>query len=1452
MDQIRGMRCDAMVEYAYTANNLPIVHFDDNTIITNPELFIDYASRIPSYLLPSHQQARLIPALEDYPVITVKDSDGRIILDGDTVTTQGISVNVEDDTSGPGRLELWRDGVNTGQLVASNNGFDKGDYYEGTDRTFTNVDNGLRVFGDMADGQYAIRAIDQAANYSTTTFSVAIPLYISTMTASQSGNTVYSVHWDTAAAAYVTDVDGKFNARADIDFRLDFSKPVSTYTFTAALMDGATTAFAVSKVGPPPSDSPKTWRGTIPAGTLAAAPGPKPSYALVISTGAEPGQTMFSEPVKFAVRPAIADSVYMLDGSSLCWHAPMSIASATVVAGAVDPTGVSSMTIIITLASDATSTAELLEPSVTVPAGTHYELYSNLPVSYEVRMYNMKPGEYGISAVSSDTETVSMSFALDSMTISLDTATLSSQINLGPGDIVKFTDWYDPQEDLPALNPTASVHFETQINSALPLNRAVLRDDAGNTLDTQELYGVLSATVPWDVGGLSYSTVAAGGYNTHKYIVEAVDVHGASRQMRYAFTASDHTHWTYLTQAGSIASGEIDLPSAYLDYHGNWVAFISKGTRVAAGAITSSTKILDWIPGGPAPVISASLGSSITTVNGTNVGSISYEIVDGRIFLTWDPTPCFYPANVYIRGPHTFCSISLDSTANTDLICDGYGCQCGNGTEIIPYGAELCQTPAESTPTNPIAPARQYLEITESTGAIPVTVTGNLLLGYQCVGFPDRPASDCNAAYEVHVNMSGFYYSRLLGLEVKEGAGDLPSRSVGAGVYVADFSASTQPAVSCRQSSPGGEPAEFNYAYSAGYGCSFDFGEGQPSGVRLAFLNTGGDPVSSIHVFRQTGGGLVDITGTPDGYGNINTALFTPGGNETFIIARQQGSTARTDESSPPGAATLQSGAAGMVIVRPYSVWEIQEVFLRGQGLIAPTGQDVYVFVQDHAEEGGTLKIYYTAEQLAAAGVQANTLAIWQLDAQGLPQTRLDSQVLPSAVQGVLPDIGGVYALLGSTAAVALPVASSSLEFGSTYYVAADSTVYINNAVSVVVYPDSSGTGYVVLDSTNSKVLTQGLTPETTLFFSMGAVSAADLEEGYHTISYGSVNTYQQYEPLKTLMAYADTLAPYTVASASDTAIEPGPGIHTFERGVRITLWPADSPSGGFFSGIKRTAYLVDVATSACPGWLDGAVSTAAPAGSCANPIYPGEFALSAGTHTVYYAAIDNVGNTEAVNTLHIDIKKTLFCGLYDSGSNVYGQPLYAYLYAENASKSYYAVDPSTALIAAGLTADTTAQFVAFDSAAIAAGLTEGQHTVAYGSAGYYGDYEILQSTPVFADATSPAAAVLAGGVTVSSAAPVAVTTGTVITISAQDPQSHGGASGVRATLYLVDDTASGCYGNGTLYQNPSAPAGTCGNPWYGGGFTLPAGTHVVEVDVSDNVYNWNWGKMRWTFTVTQ
>ena len=62
----------------------------------------------------------------------------------------------------------------------------------------------------------------------------------------------------------------------------------------------------------------------------------------------------------------------------------------------------------------------------------------------------------------------------------------------------------------------------------------------------------------------------------------------------------------------------------------------------------------------------------------------------------------------------------------------------------------------------------------------------------------------------------------------------------------------------------------------------------------------------------------------------------------------------------------------------------------------------------------------------------------------------------------------------------------------------------------------------------------------------------------------------------------------------------------------------------------------MDVTLDFC-GELGEIVSTA-PAGSCRNYLYAAPFALPVGTHTVYYTAMDNVGNMAAVKSVSVDV----------------------------------------------------------------------------------------------------------------------------------------------------------------------------------------------------------------------
>jgi hypothetical protein len=149
----------------------------------------------------------------------------------------------------------------------------------------------------------------------------------------------------------------------------------------------------------------------------------------------------------------------------------------------------------------------------------------------------------------------------------------------------------------------------------------------------------------------------------------------------------------------------------------------------------------------------------------------------------------------------------------------------------------------------------------------------------------------------------------------------------------------------------------------------------------------------------------------------------------------------------------------------------------------------------------------------------------------------------------------------------------------------------------------------------------------------------------------------------------------------------------------------------------------------------------------------------------------------------------------------------------------YYAVDPSSTLLAGGLSAATAASFTRYESGLT---LAEGRRELAFGGRDRAGNFESLVSSTVYVDHTPPAVALLPG--------PAGS-----FTIEAQDPLVSGAASGVAELSYLVDAEPQSCDG---VEEDPSAPAGTCANLGYAGAFTLAPGTHTVYFVAEDHVGN--------------
>lgn len=168
LDDIDRMRSDAVVEFAYAENGFPILRPNLwRTIINSPAIFKAMASSnaltylTEDGLIPMYQLFSMMPSNIDLPQITVYDANASVISPGGASSMTTVSVYVTDQLSGPGGLQLFKNG----SIVGS-------DYFDwpSTAHLYTAAD--IAQLGSLTDGEYSIRAIDQASNYASFTFVV--------------------------------------------------------------------------------------------------------------------------------------------------------------------------------------------------------------------------------------------------------------------------------------------------------------------------------------------------------------------------------------------------------------------------------------------------------------------------------------------------------------------------------------------------------------------------------------------------------------------------------------------------------------------------------------------------------------------------------------------------------------------------------------------------------------------------------------------------------------------------------------------------------------------------------------------------------------------------------------------------------------------------------------------------------------------------------------------------------------------------------------------------------------------------------------------------------------------------------------------------------------------------------------------------------------------------------
>ncbi|MDO8804870.1 MAG: FG-GAP-like repeat-containing protein [Elusimicrobiota bacterium] len=140
---------------------------------------------------------------------------------------------------------------------------------------------------------------------------------------------------------------------------------------------------------------------------------------------------------------------------------------------------------------------------------------------------------------------------------------------------------------------------------------------------------------------------------------------------------------------------------------------------------------------------------------------------------------------------------------------------------------------------------------------------------------------------------------------------------------------------------------------------------------------------------------------------------------------------------------------------------------------------------------------------------------------------------------------------------------------------------------------------------------------------------------GVYAIEYYAADLSGNIEPAKAATVHLDTAAP-TAELVLEGPVEPTADGFNSVLGFNIRIVSTDS-----ISGVGTAKYLVDVSTDIC-NWALPAVSTE-PAGTCRNPVYAGPFALPIGTHTIYYSAVDNVGNQAPVKSVFVNIERSKY-----------------------------------------------------------------------------------------------------------------------------------------------------------------------------------------------------------------
>ncbi|MDE2141735.1 MAG: hypothetical protein KGJ84_04920 [Elusimicrobia bacterium] len=379
-----------------------------------------------------------------------------------------------------------------------------------------------------------------------------------------------------------------------------------------------------------------------------------------------------------------------------------------------------------------------------------------------------------------------------------------------------------------------------------------------------------------------------------------------------------------------------------------------------------------------------------------------------------------------------------------------------------------------------------------------------------------------------------------------------------------------------------------------------------------------------------------------------------------------------------------------------------------------------------------------------------------------------------------------------STVAVDHTPPVTQVSVSSPVFYAVDGSTYVSPASDV---------GFSVTDPLSAGIASG---PQST-FYTVDAggltqyYSSFTLTEGAHALTFQSSDWVGNNESLKSVTLKADGTPPSTQLVIQGTQTVNG-GVLYVNYGAVFGFAAQDTISHGVASGVKQTLYNVD--------------------GGAFGP-FQAAFALAAGTHTLAYQSIDNVGNLEIprVSTFTVlpnDVlppRTTLIVGRPQYGAS----PL---LVSSATPFGLSAVDDALT-VGDGVGSGIAQRYYAIDGGAflaLASSFTvsgAGSHLIRYYSVDLVGNTEAVRASTVAVDDTPPATSLAVSTPLYAGY----VSPSTVFSLSAVDPIVSGVASGVA----------------GTFVSSGTAPAAA-----YAGPFALagPEGAKTISFYSKDNLSN--------------